>query len=474
MFSPLKHEEVQKIHRLSLEVLENTGIRVASRRALGILLEGGARAVSEDGRNTVCIPPAMVERALRVVPRSYTIHGRREDCRARFERGNPPLFGPSGVPYLIYDHATGTRREATLGDFVSFVKLLDGLPNVDLVTTPCTFTDIPREQQELATFFHLVNTTCKPFSLDFSGEAGFRQILSLVEVLKETVFNGKTFVQFFFTPVRSPLQLDRMGTDQLIEAVRAGIPVAPISMAQTGVSAPATLAGTLIVMNAEILALIVLSQTARPGAPFLYGTIPGTTNFQNAELLTATPELPLLNAAATQMAEWYGLPNWATAGRTDSKILDIQAGYEQAFSTPCVALAGATYISAIGGFLQSVCALSFEKFVIDDEIVGTIKRVVAGIDADDDHCALELISSVGPGGSYLSQQHTIKHMRREFFSVSISDQSYWDSWVENGKATALEKAQQRAQDIIADHATPPLPEDAIRRIKDALPDVSWI
>jgi len=471
MFAPLQKEDVERIHRMSLEVLNQTGVEVKSEKALAIFKQGGARVLSENDRHRVHIPPPMVEEALRAVSKSYVVHGRKKGFETRFERGNPPLFGPSGVPFIIYDLETGVRREAGLSDFVSFIKLLDGLPNVDFITPPCTFTDIPEELRDISGFFHLVNHTQKPITMDFSGESGFREVISLVGLLKETVFGGKTFTSFGFCPVISPLRLDRIPTEQLIEAVRAGIPVDPITMAQPGVSAPASLAGTLIIMNAELLSLVVLTQATKGGAPFLYGTIPGMTNFMTGKMLTASPELPLLNAAATQLAEYYHLPNWATAGRTESKLLDIQAGYEYAFAVPWVALAGATYISAIGGFLESVCALSFEKFVIDDEVIGMVKRVLRGIDTDSEHCALDLISSVGPGGTFLAEDHTINHMRRDFFSSSVGEISDWDEWNLRERPTALERARQKAKDTITSHAAPPLPDDVVRQIRDVFPDI---
>ncbi len=471
MFTPLRNEEVERIHRMTLHVLDSTGIEVKSEKALAILKQGGARVVLEKGRHRAHIPAAMVEKALRAVPKSYTIYGRKEDCEARFERGHPPLFGPSGVPFIIYDLETGIRREAGLSDFVSFIKLFDGLPNVDFITPPCTFTDIPEELRDISGFFHLVNNTQKPITMDFSGEAGFKEVISLIELLKETVFEGKTLTSFGFCPVISPLRLDRIPTEQLIEAVRASIPVDPITMAQPGVSAPASLAGTLIIMNAEILALIVLAQATKPGAPFLYGTIPGMTNFMTGQMLTASPELPLLNAAATQLADYYGLPNWATAGRTESKLLDIQAGYEYSFAVPWVALSGATYISAIGGFLESVCTLSFEKFVIDDEVIGMVKRVLKGINTDDEHCALDLISSIGPSGNFLAEDHTINYMRSDFFSPAVAEISGWDEWNKRERPTALERARQKANDTIASHSTPPLPDSVIREIRDLFPDI---
>lgn len=469
MLTTLKGEEVEKIHAMSLEILDDVGIEVNDEKTLAILKERGGRVGPETNR--VHIPPAMVENALKSAPKSFVLYGREEDRLLKFERGNLPLFGPSGYPFNVLDIETGEKREITLKDLTLFVKLLDGLPNVDFVSRLVTFTDTPKETQEISAFFHLVNNTRKPVYIPFSAEVNFKEVMSMINFLKETVYKGRTFVAIGGCPIISPLRIDETCIHHLIEAARAGIPVCPKPMPQVGVSAPATLAGGLIIMNCEILALLVLSQVVKAGAPFIYGTIFGMTNFRTGEMLFASPEHPLLNIAATQLAEYYGLPNWASAGRTESKMLDIQSGYEHSFSVPLVALAGATFISSLCGLMSSGTAVSFEQLVIDDEIAGMTRRVLKGIEIDSEHCALDLVKSLGPGGNFLAEHHTIQHMRKDFFFPSVADISGWAEWERKGRPTALQRAKERAKKIIASHSTPPLPQDVCRQIRDAFPNV---
>lgn len=470
MFLPFTKQSVEKTHQISLEILDKVGIEVGSKKALAILKEKGARIIPDKKR--ACITPLMVEKALEDVPSSFTLYGRGGHREARFRRKNM-LFGSSGVPSVVYDLETGQRRQAQLEDFIGITRLLDGLSHVDVVTDTLTFSGVSGEQRDTHALFHLANNTQKPLTLHitFTDERSFNRLITLTNLLKETVFEGKQFVIFRISPLMSPLKLDDTQLNHLISAARENIPVYPVSMPQAGVSSPATLAGTLAVANAEILALLVIVQAAKPGTAFVYGPVPDTTNFMTGQMLTASPETVLLNAAATQLADYYNLPNWATVGRTDSNILDIQAGYEQSLGVPLVALSGATYMSAVGGFLESVCAVSFEKFVIDNEIVGMTKRILKGIKTDPEHYAFELISSVGPGGNFLDQHHTVKYMREEYFTPTVSELSGWNEWKRNGEPTALQRAHKRATEIIESLPASPLSPEIVNRIKKVFPDI---
>jgi len=471
MFMPLKKENLEKIHSLSLRVLDKVGIEIGSEKALKILKDAGARVALEKKR--AYIPPPVVEKALKNVPSSFTIYGRQKGKKLQFKRGENILFGGSGVPSLIYDAKTGLRQNAKLKDFISIIKLFNGLPNVDLVTDSCTFTDIPAVDRDMVALFHMTVNTQKPFLLHitFTDEENFSRLITMTSFLKESVFAGKQFVIFRISPLISPLKLDEVQLNHLINTAAADIPLCPVSMPQAGMSSPASLAGTVVVMNAEILTLLVISQVVRPGVAFLYAPVPEITNFMTGNILLASPEVLLLNIAANQLAEYYNLPNWATACRTDSKILDIQAGYESSFGVLLMAICGATYVSAISGLLESAFSFSLEKAVIDDEIVGMTKRVLKGIATTPEHYAFELIASVGPGGNFLFEQHTVEYMRKEFFYPEVSELSSWSGWEKKGKSTALKKAREKAEKIIASHSISPLPDDVIKQIRDTFPNV---
>ncbi len=472
MFMPLKEEDVEKIHSLSLKILNDVGIKVDSKEALTILKNAGARISPEKKR--AYIPASLVENALRDAPSSFTIHGRGDKKGLEFKRGSQILYGGSGVPSLIHDLEDGTRRDSKVKDFISITRLFDGLPNVDLVTDSCTFGDVAGKDRDIAALFYLTNNTRKPLLLHitFANEEDFEHIIKVTDILKTNAFSGMPFVIFRISPMISPLQLEKVHTNHLINAARADIPVCPVSAPQAGMNAPASLAGILTLMNAEVLALLVITQVANPATAFLYGPFPEVTNFMTGDTLIASPEALLLNIAANQLAEFYNLPNWATVCRTDSKILDIQAGYENSFGVLLMSLSGATYVSAISGLLESALSLSLEKIVIDDEIVGMTKRIMKGIDTTPDHCAYELIASIGPGGNFLAEEHTVEFMRRDFFSAKVSELSNWNKWIGNGKPNAIKKAKERAKQIISSHSTPSLPENIVMKIKDLIPNIT--
>ncbi|MBN2322171.1 MAG: trimethylamine methyltransferase family protein [Spirochaetes bacterium] len=470
MIMPLKRRNVKEIHSVSVKILDNVGIMVESEEAVRILHNAGARIIPETKR--VCIPPALVEDALRKAPSSFSICGREEGLTLEFKRGSKPLFGGSGVPSIIHDLETGKRRDATLEDYIYIVRLLDGLSNVDLVTDSCTFCDVAGKNRDITALFHLANNTKKPLLLHitFSREEDFGRIIDMTDLLKKNIFSGRPFVIFRISPMISPLRLDEVHTNHLITAARADIPVCPVSAPQAGMNAPVTLAGALSLMNAEVLALLVVTQCAHPSTPFIYGPYPEVTNFLTGGTRIASAEALLLNIAANQLAEYYGLPNWVTVCRTDSKTLDIQAGYENSLGALPAALSGATYVSAISGLLESALSLSFEKLVIDDEIIGMVKRISKGIQTTKDHYAYGLIESIGPGGTFLAERHTVDHMREEYFFPKLSGISDLNKRAEQETPCALKNANIRAKQIIASHSIPPLPDSIVKKITRLMPD----
>jgi len=471
MFNSLDPTHIELIHRQSIDILEHTGIIFNSTRAQRVFHAAGFR-MEESGENIIVkIPEPAVEKALSTVPKSFTLYGRNGNA-VTFARNRAPLFGCSGVPNLIADPETGDRRDATLIDFISIVKLLDSFDNVDLISPPCTFIDIPKQQLDLATFLYIVHTAGnKPFSMDFNTDEGFDVVLHIFPMLKERVYKGRDYFAIAFCPLISPLRTGKMAIDQMIETVKAGVPVIPATMAQAGISAPTTLAGTLSLMNAEILALVTLTQLVKPGAAYMWQTIPGITNFRTGEMITAAPEVTLLNSAGTQMAARYGIPNWATAGRSDSNILAAQAGYEQAHSIPWVMQSGATFISAIGGFLQSVCSVAYEKFVMDHELVGNLRRIQHGMEVNEETLARELIGKVGPGGNYLAEKHTFIHMRSEFLQADTMKPEYYRQWSEKGRPTAIKRAREKAEELIKAHLSSGLPKKIVTELKSSYPEL---
>jgi trimethylamine--corrinoid protein Co-methyltransferase len=237
----------------------------------------------------------------------------------------------------------------------------------------------------------------------------------------------------------------------MLEAVRNRIPVALSAAPMAGSTAPVTMAGTLAQLHAEQLAGIAICQMSNPGAPVLYGGIPGRANLRSLAYLGGAVECGMMSAAIHQMAHYIKVPNYNSSGLTDSKIPDAQAGWEKALTTLLAAMGGSNYIHHAAGMLESMLAVAYEQYVIDDEIIGMSCKVLEGIPVDEEHLAIEAIADVGPGGSFITSPHTMAHMRQEYFSGNgVADQDSREKWMEKGSRDTRIRAREIAKKILAE------------------------
>jgi trimethylamine--corrinoid protein Co-methyltransferase len=258
----------------------------------------------------------------------------------------------------------------------------------------------------------------------------------------------------------SPLMFATDVTTLLLEVCRQRIPVVLSSAPMAGSTAPVTLAGMLAQLNAEQLAGLSLTQLANPGCPVLIGPIPATANLRSGRYLGGSIELGLCNAAITQMAHFYQVPIYNSAGMTESKLPDIQAGIEKTQSVIQVALAGGNFIHHAAGMLEDMSTIAYEQFVIDNEVLGMAMRSVRGIEVNDEMLALDAIDRVGPGNHYLMDEHTMRYMRTEHYFPSdvINRQSRHD-WEADGGKDARSRAKEIARRILAEHEPTPIDPD---------------
>jgi trimethylamine--corrinoid protein Co-methyltransferase len=218
-----------------------------------------------------------------------------------------------------------------------------------------------------------------------------------------------------------------------------------------GSTSPVTLAGTLAQVHAEQLSGIVLTQLANPGSPVLYGAIPSMADLKTMGYVGGGIEFGLMNAAISQMAQSIQVPNYNSAGLTESKLPDIQTGYEKAYSVCLCVLAGSNYIHHAAGMLESMRAVAYEQFVIDDEIIGMALRLLKGIQIDGETLGLEALREVGPSGNFLSSMHTVKFMRQEYFRQTLGDRQTREAWENSGSLDGRERARRKAKKILKTH-----------------------
>lgn len=443
----LTKEQVEKIHESSLGVLERVGIKFWEKSAIDVLVAAGATV---DGM-TVRFPRDMVIDALRKAPKTVLLAGR--DSKHDMTLGDGQTrFGTLGTAPLMYDIDTGERRYARKKDLEDFAHLAEGLESVRYFHTSVTPTDMPTETVDLqrwATAFS--NTTKHCMGAAVYNTDNMPYLLRILETVSggEKEMRERPLLTATECPV-SPLQHDRRPLCGIMEFARHGLPVIIYSEPKAGATAPASLAGTLVVSNCEVLSGVTLMQTVNPGSPVIYGSVATLMDMRTGSIAFGSPETGLLAACTTQMARRYGLPNMTPGGRTDSKMPDEQAGYEKTRTALMAALAGAS-LGNMAGLLESNLVASFEQMVIDDEIIGTIERVARGLDFDDDALALDLIEGVGPGGTYISKRHTMERLRKEHYMPRASDRSYYSTWASGGKRAMVDTARERARKVMAEH-----------------------
>ncbi|MBN1178994.1 MAG: trimethylamine methyltransferase family protein [Anaerolineae bacterium] len=450
-YRPLTDEQVERIHQAALSILERTGVQVEEPEALRLFEEAGARV--DRAARRVRLPRALVEDAVDWAPSRVVLAGRDSQWDLELE-GARVHIGTGGAALTVLDLETGEPRRAVLQDVVDLARLVDVLDNVHFYLVPVYPTDVEKEVVDVNTYYAGLANTTKHVQAGVYTIAGIRDTVAMCERIAggAELLRERPLVSFITSWMVSPLAFATEVTTLLIETCRQGIPVILSAAPMAGSTAPVTLAGMLAQLTAEQLSGVVLAQLVRRGAPLLIGPIPATADMRTGRYLGGTAEFGITNAAMAQMAQFYRLPIYNSAGMTDAKTPDIQAGFEKAMSAVLAALAGSNFIHHAAGMLENMNVVAAEQFVIDNDILGMAMRAVEGIRVDDETLALDVIDAVGPAGHYLMADHTLKHMRSEFFYPSaVVDRNDWDTWSKYGSRTARERARDIARDILNTH-----------------------
>jgi len=447
-YNILSQEEIEKIHKSSLWVLEEIGVRVDDDHFLTLFEQTGANV--DKNERVVKLPPNMVEEFVAMAPEEILLAGRDPENDLLLG-GQRVYLGTGGAAIHILDLETRKLRDPVLQDQYDLAWLTENLENVHFYQCPVVCTDIPKEVVSINSFYAALSGTRKNVQESATDPQAAREIIEMAAIIAggEKALRERPFISFVTSWMISPLKLD-IGTSRILETVASrGIPVALSSAPVTGSTAPATLAGLLTLVHAEELFGIVLSQIIREGTPVLYGPVPAVANMRNMAYLGGAVETGMMNAAAVQMAHYISVPIYSDAGQTDSKLPDIQAGYEKAANIFQVAMAGGNYIHHAAGMLESMLTVAYEQFVIDNDINGMALRALQGIEVSDETLALDVIKAVGPGGNYLTQRHTLKYARSdEFYIPTGADRNSRVVWEKAGEKDAREKAREIARGIL--------------------------
>jgi trimethylamine--corrinoid protein Co-methyltransferase len=457
-YQPLSSDQVEKIHQASLRILEETGVQVEEPQAVKLLKGAGAKIVG----NRVRIPPKMIEKALASASKSVILAGRDPENDLLLE-GSRVHIGTGGAALQVLDLETDMIRPATLKDAGNMARLVDALPNIHFYLLPIYPTDIPEESVEISKFYAALLNTGKHVQAGVYTKQGLHDVVAMAERIMggSKALLDRPIISFITSWMVSPLMFATDVTTLLIEVCQLGMPVVLSSAPMAGSTAPITLAGTLAQLNAEQLSGLTLTQLVNPGTPVLIGPIPATADMRTGSYLGGSIELGMANAAITQLAHYYQVPIYNSAGMTESKLPDIQAGIEKTQSVIQVALAGANFIHHAAGMLEDMSTIAYEQFVIDNEILGMAMRAVRGIEVSDETLALEAIDRVGPGNHFLSDQHTMRHLRTEhYFPSRVLNRQGREEWATEGQKDARQIAVELARELLENHVPHPVdPKD---------------
>ena len=463
-FKVISEEDMEWIHGASLKILEETGVVFHNEEALAICKQHGAKV---DGQ-TVYFPKTMVSQALETSPESYRWRARNDAHSVTVgDEKEKLLLQPNGGPVFIQD-LDGGRRPATLEDFANIIKICQASDEVGLVGSfPVEPGDLRQDEKHLHMMYETLKNTDKPvIAFEASGvKAG--QMLDMVEIAmsRKNFLRDNYCVAVAVTPT-SPLTYESAPCETIIEFARRNQPLFFTVAIMAGFSGPISLIGTTILQNAEVLAGITLTQLINPGNPVVYSNGSSVANMKSGNYISASPEMMLIQLGGIQMSlDYYHLPARAMCGMTDAKIIDCQAGYETMQNLMVGALGGAHLVFECLGVLDSIMTTSYEKLMIDLEIVSRVMRLRQGMDTSDKEQAVDVIQEIGHRGSYITHLSTLAHFRDRWLP-GLSDWEYYTSWQENGSEDVATKASRKFKEVLASAPQTIIDPQVDRALKD--------
>lgn len=459
-FSVFTESQCNEIHNATLEILESVGAIYHDEETIEILKKAGAYV---DG-NRVRFPAGLVEWAIRTSP-SRVVLCDRNGSRTMFLEDHKTYFGPGPTNTYTLDPYTGEKRFPEISDCYRASKVIDTLPNIDFQMDMGTPRDVPTEVSDVYLLEAMLTNSTKPI-VHWGYTARNYQIMidmcvAIAGSLQELQKNP--FICLYSEP-SSPFVNSPHAIQKAIFMARNNLPVIYTPAPSCGGTAPATLAGNVVVSNAECLAGLVVCQLVREGSPFIMGGVPSILDMKSMILSYGAPEFDLLHAGFTDMAHYYKIPMFSTAGCTDSKAVDQQAAIEATSSCLMAALSGANLIHDVG-YMEYGATSSLDLLVMSDDIIGHVRRIVEGVKVDEDTLAVEVIKKVGPGNQFLTERHTFEHFKKETWRPAIINRQRFDHWVNDGRKPLGQVVNEKTRGIIENHEPEKLPADIQAKIK---------
>lgn len=449
-YRPLTDAGVERIHQAALEALEVIGLSQAPESGVKAMTEAGA-ILGEDGR--IRFPRALVEDMLAVAARDITLYARDPKHDLHLS-GTKVHYGTAGAAVHIVDPVTLDYRESTAQDLYDAARLVDNLDNIHFYQRTMVCRDVlDNFEMDLNTLYACCAGTTKHVGTSFSDPSHVEGCMELVHMIAggEDKWRERPFISNSNCFVVPPMKFAEESCITMEKLIHAGMPVLLLSAGQAGATAPAPIALAIVQAVAECLAGVVYVNAIKPGHPAIFGTWPFVSDLRTGAMSGGSAEQALLTAGCAQMHRFYNLPGGAASGISDSKLPDMQAGWEQGITNSLAGLAGLNMCYEAVGMHASLLGFCLESLILGDDLLGQAMRLVRGIDVTEDLTSIDAMRQVcmGGPGHYLGSDQTLQLMQTEYIYPTVANRMSPKEWNEAGKPLLLDAAIARKNEILS-------------------------
>jgi trimethylamine--corrinoid protein Co-methyltransferase len=435
---------LEELHYASLEILQKIGMRIDNKEALMLLKDAGC--IVKDN-NHVKFPAWLVEECIRLNPSRIRIANQKGETAMELQK-NSPYFGTgSDLPYII-DMEDEKRRYAKKSDVESAAMLLDILTNYDFAMSYVIATDTPSQVSDLYQFEAMVCNTIKPIIFTAHDEENTEKIIEMAAtaVGGSDELRENPFIILYSEPI-SPLVHTDIGIGKMFKCIEYGIPVVYVPGVVAGGTTSITKAGTIVQMNAEALAGIVMAQLKEKGAQIIIGGGATPMDMKTTTTLYGSPETQMNYAIMTELSQYYGIPNFTEAGCTNAPVVDSQAGMEAGIGILMSQLSGANLIHDVG-YLEGGKTGYLPFLTICDDFISAARYISRGTKIDKNTMSVKTVEEVGIGGNFIDHFHTFNHFKQEIWQPRLFNRMFWEQWEKKGKKTFIDVAKEETKNLL--------------------------